>query len=66
MGHRESLKVDSVKGANTRFVFHKVHAGSHSKDGLNKRDDGRMDSDCTEIILVSGYVSLLKGNDSSE
>lgn len=65
-GHGESLKLDSVKGAKTRFAFQKVNAGPNSKDRLNRRDDSRMDSDCTEIILISGYVSLLKGNDSSE
>lgn len=47
-------------------MFQKVNAGQNDKDGLNRRDDGRTDSACTEIILISVYVSLSKDNDSSE
>lgn len=66
MVYTESLKVDNVKGASTRFMCYKVNAGQNDKDGLNNRDDGRTDSNCTEIILISSYVSLLKDNDGSE
>lgn len=46
--------------------FQKVNADQSEKDGLNRRHDGRRELDYTKIILISGFESFWKGNDSSE